>query len=76
MNNPSVISAGSLNLDFVVQVATLPQRGETLPGSGFLTLPGGKGAKGTTRAAGPAAPSEGQDARKVSPGGTAAGQSD
>lgn len=44
MSNPSVIVAGSLNLDFVVQVATLPQRGETLPGSGFLTLPGGKGA--------------------------------
>ena len=39
-----VIIVGSLNLDFVVQVATLPQRGETLPGSGFLTLPGGKGA--------------------------------
>ena len=39
-----VIIIGSLNLDFVVQVVTLPQRGETLPGSGFLTLPGGKGA--------------------------------
>ncbi|MBS1812678.1 MAG: ribokinase [Acidobacteria bacterium] len=39
-----VVIVGSLNLDFVVQVATLPQRGETLPGSGFLTLPGGKGA--------------------------------
>ena len=39
-----VVIVGSLNLDFVVQVAQLPQRGETLPGSGFLTLPGGKGA--------------------------------
>ncbi|MFN7929292.1 MAG: ribokinase [Blastocatellia bacterium] len=45
MNNAfSVIVVGSLNLDFVVQVAQLPQRGETLPGSNFLTLPGGKGA--------------------------------
>jgi ribokinase len=39
-----VIIVGSLNLDFVVQVATLPQQGETLPGSNFITLPGGKGA--------------------------------
>ena len=40
----SVVVVGSLNLDFVVQVALLPQPGETLPGSGFVTLPGGKGA--------------------------------
>lgn len=44
MSNPSVIIVGSLNLDFVVQVANLPQGGETVPGSNFLTLPGGKGA--------------------------------
>lgn len=43
-NTASVVIVGSLNLDFVVQVAQLPQRGETLSGSGFLTLPGGKGA--------------------------------
>jgi ribokinase len=41
--NPIVI-IGSLNLDFVVQVANLPQPGETISGSQFLTLPGGKGA--------------------------------
>ena len=40
----SVVIVGSLNLDFVVQVAQLPQPGETLPGSDFLTLLGGKGA--------------------------------
>ena len=40
----SVVIVGSLNLDFVAQVARLPQPGETLPGSDFLTLPGGKGA--------------------------------
>ncbi|HYW72718.1 MAG TPA: PfkB family carbohydrate kinase, partial [Pyrinomonadaceae bacterium] len=40
----SIVIVGSLNLDFIVQVARLPQRGETLPGSRFVTLPGGKGA--------------------------------
>ena len=42
--NDTIVIVGSLNLDFVVQVAHLPQRGETLPGSNFHTLPGGKGA--------------------------------
>jgi ribokinase len=40
----SVVIVGSLNLDLVVRVAQLPQRGQTLPGSDFLMLPGGKGA--------------------------------
>jgi len=40
----NIVIVGSLNLDFIVQVARLPQRGETLPGSRFVTLPGGKGA--------------------------------
>jgi ribokinase len=35
---------GSLNMDFVVQVETLPLPGETVRGSGFSTIPGGKGA--------------------------------
>ncbi|HKQ75308.1 MAG TPA: ribokinase [Blastocatellia bacterium] len=39
-----IVIAGSLNLDFIVQVARAPQRGETLTGSQFVTLPGGKGA--------------------------------
>jgi ribokinase len=39
-----IIIVGSLNLDFIVQVAQLPQRGETIRGSQFVTLPGGKGA--------------------------------
>ncbi|HJQ27475.1 MAG TPA: ribokinase [Blastocatellia bacterium] len=39
-----VVIVGSLNLDLIVQVARLPQRGETLPGRDFLVLPGGKGA--------------------------------
>jgi len=36
--------AGSLNMDFVVQVERLPQPGETVLGGGFVTIPGGKGA--------------------------------
>jgi ribokinase len=44
MQTAKIVIAGSLNLDFIVQVARLPQRGETLPGSQFVTLPGGKGA--------------------------------
>jgi ribokinase len=39
-----IVIVGSLNLDFVVQVEHLPQRGETIPGDRFVTLPGGKGA--------------------------------
>ena len=35
---------GSLNMDFVVRVEHLPAPGETVLGSGFQTLPGGKGA--------------------------------
>jgi ribokinase len=40
----SISVAGSLNMDFVVQVQRLPERGETVLGGGFVTLPGGKGA--------------------------------
>jgi ribokinase len=35
---------GSLNMDFVVRVDTLPQRGQTVSGRGFTMVPGGKGA--------------------------------
>lgn len=35
---------GSLNMDFVAQVSSLPMPGETVLGSGFRTIPGGKGA--------------------------------
>jgi ribokinase len=36
--------AGSLNMDFVATVPRLPAPGETLTGSAFQTVPGGKGA--------------------------------
>jgi ribokinase len=39
-----IIVVGSLNMDFVVQVDALPERGQTVSGRGFTMLPGGKGA--------------------------------
>jgi ribokinase len=41
---PAVVIVGSLNMDFVVRVGHLPVPGETVLGSGFQTIPGGKGA--------------------------------
>lgn len=35
---------GSINLDLVANVGQLPRPGETVPGDGFKTSPGGKGA--------------------------------
>jgi ribokinase len=40
----SIVVVGSLNMDFVAHVQRLPLPGETLLGSGFRTIPGGKGA--------------------------------
>ena len=39
-----VVVFGSINLDLVARVARIPAPGETLSGSTFSTLPGGKGA--------------------------------
>jgi ribokinase len=39
-----IVVVGSLNMDFVVQVDALPERGQTVSGRGFVMLPGGKGA--------------------------------
>jgi ribokinase len=44
MANPSIVVIGSLNMDFVVSVRRLPAPGETVLGSNFLMVPGGKGA--------------------------------
>ena len=41
---PAIVVTGSLNMDFVVRVEHLPAPGETVLGSGFQTIPGGKGA--------------------------------
>ena len=39
-----IVVTGSLNMDFVVSVQHLPAPGETVLGSNFVMLPGGKGA--------------------------------
>lgn len=39
-----LVIVGSINMDLVAQVPRLPNPGETLAGSRFATLPGGKGA--------------------------------
>ncbi|MCR9276871.1 MAG: ribokinase [Pseudomonadaceae bacterium] len=44
MSAASIIVVGSLNVDYVMRVPTLPRPGETLSGSGFDVLGGGKGA--------------------------------
>src|SRR4051812_9614484 len=41
---PAIVVTGSLNMDFVVRVEHLPAAGETVLGSNFQTIPGGKGA--------------------------------
>jgi ribokinase len=41
---PTLVVAGSLNMDFVVSVDRLPSPGETVLGRDFRMIPGGKGA--------------------------------
>ncbi|KAF1685851.1 ribokinase [Pseudoxanthomonas broegbernensis] len=43
-SSPTVLVAGSANLDFVVRAPRIPAPGETVLGGGFRTYPGGKGA--------------------------------
>jgi ribokinase len=43
MNAPSIVVVGSLNADFIVHVARFPVPGETLRGTQFAIMPGGKG---------------------------------
>ena len=39
-----IVVVGSINLDLIATVERLPKPGETVPGDGFSTAPGGKGA--------------------------------
>ncbi|MFZ3078602.1 MAG: PfkB family carbohydrate kinase, partial [Bellilinea sp.] len=42
---------GSLNMDLVVRTPKMPQAGETLAGTDFHLIPGGKGANQSVAAA-------------------------
>ncbi len=46
-----IVVVGSLNMDLVVQVSAIPAPGETVLGSNFATIPGGKGANQAVAAA-------------------------
>lgn len=51
MTQPHVAVVGSLNMDLVWRVQTLPQAGETTSASAFSHVPGGKGANQAVAAA-------------------------
>jgi ribokinase len=44
MNSNMIVVIGSINMDLVLRVPRMPLPGETLAGSRFMTIPGGKGA--------------------------------
>jgi ribokinase len=48
---PHLVIVGSLNMDLVIRAPRHPEPGETLTGSAFLTIPGGKGANQAVAAA-------------------------
>lgn len=47
----SVVVFGSLNMDLAIESERMPQQGETIPGHGFFTNAGGKGANQAVAAA-------------------------
>jgi ribokinase len=51
MSQPRVVVLGSANMDLVATTPALPQPGETVLGTDFVTLPGGKGANQAIAAA-------------------------
>jgi len=44
LNNKAILVIGGINMDFVVKAERVPKPGETLIGSDFSIIPGGKGA--------------------------------
>lgn len=53
---PGVVVVGSIHMDLVVRTANMPRPGETVLGSDFVTIPGGKGANQAVAAARLSAP--------------------
>lgn len=51
MDKPKIVVAGSSNTDMVVKVPHIPAPGETVLGTDFMTIPGGKGANQAVAAA-------------------------
>jgi ribokinase len=51
VNSPRILTVGSLNMDLVTRVPRLPHGGETIGGTGFARIPGGKGANQAVAAA-------------------------
>lgn len=51
MDQKTILVVGSANIDLVTQVPRCPKPGETLIGSSFQTIPGGKGANQAVAAA-------------------------
>ena len=47
----NIVVVGSLNMDLVVQVPTIPKPGETVLGNKYKSFPGGKGANQSVAAA-------------------------
>jgi len=40
-----IVVVGNANMDLVVQTERAPRAGETVVGKGFVTVPGGRGAR-------------------------------
>lgn len=51
MEKPKIVVVGSSNTDMVVKVPHIPAPGETILGTDFMTIPGGKGANQAVAAA-------------------------
>ena len=51
MTRGSIVVIGSINMDLVCRTARMPEAGETILGSDFVTIPGGKGANQAVAAA-------------------------
>ncbi|WP_066172726.1 ribokinase [Bacillus marinisedimentorum] len=49
--NPKITVIGSINMDVVTSTDRFPDQGETVPGTDFATVPGGKGANQAVAAA-------------------------